>query len=44
MLNVGAGWHMHLDILAARLTGGTSATFWDGWAQLKSEYDARLPV
>jgi hypothetical protein len=44
MLNVGAGWHMHLDILAARLTGGTPAPFLDGWAQLKSEYDVRLPV
>jgi uncharacterized protein YndB with AHSA1/START domain len=44
MLNVGAGWHMHLDILLARMTGGTPAPFWDGWAQLKSEYDARLPV
>jgi hypothetical protein len=44
MLNVGAGWHPHLDLLAARLTGGTPTPFWDGWVQLKSEYDALLPV
>lgn len=41
-LMVGAGWHMHLDILRARLNGTTPATFWDGWVKLRAEYDARL--
>jgi uncharacterized protein YndB with AHSA1/START domain len=43
LLNVGAGWHMHLDILAARLLGREPTPFWDGWSLLKAEYDQRLP-
>jgi uncharacterized protein YndB with AHSA1/START domain len=39
-----AGWHMHLDILAARATGAEPAPFWDGWSRLQKEYDQRLPV
>jgi uncharacterized protein YndB with AHSA1/START domain len=45
MLNVSAGWHMHLDILVARVTGNKDpAPFWDGWSRLKQEYDPRLPA
>lgn len=40
----GAGWHMHLDILAACLAGGETEPFWDGWARLKAEYAERLPA
>jgi uncharacterized protein YndB with AHSA1/START domain len=43
MLMVGAGWHMHLDILVARASGQEPAPFWDGWSRLKQEYDRRLP-
>lgn len=43
MLMIGAGWHMHLDILVARATGGATAPFWEGWLRLRDEYDARLP-
>ena len=39
MLNVGAGWHMHLDVLVARVAGDEPAPFWDGWSRLKQEYD-----
>jgi uncharacterized protein YndB with AHSA1/START domain len=42
-LNVGAGWHMHLDMLVARMTGTTTGPFWDGWLKLKQEYDKRMP-
>ncbi len=42
MLMVGAGWHMHLDILVARATGEEPAPFWDGWIRLRTEYDRRL--
>jgi len=42
-LLVGAGWHMHLDILVARVEGTTPASFWAGWARLRAEYDQRLP-
>jgi len=44
MLMVGAGWHMHLDILVARLTGGKPTPFWDGWSQLRTEYGRRIPA
>jgi uncharacterized protein YndB with AHSA1/START domain len=43
-LNVGAGWHMHLDVLAAALGGTRTAPFWDGWANLKKEYEAQVPA
>lgn len=43
MLMVGAGWHMHLDILVARAEGRRPGPFWDGWTRLKEEYDGRLP-
>jgi uncharacterized protein YndB with AHSA1/START domain len=44
MLMIGAGWHMHLDILAARLTGTKTEPFWDGWERLKKEYEPRIPA
>jgi uncharacterized protein YndB with AHSA1/START domain len=40
---VGAGWHMHLDLLVARITGETTERFWDGWKRLKAEYEHRVP-
>ncbi|WP_138472621.1 SRPBCC family protein [Poseidonocella sp. HB161398] len=42
-LGVSAGWHAHLDILAARLSGTDPAPFWDAWQGLRADYDARLP-
>ncbi|MBG0794371.1 SRPBCC family protein [Methylocystis sp. H62] len=44
LLKVGAGWHMHLDILVARATGKQPAPFWEGWSQLQKEYDKRMPA
>jgi uncharacterized protein YndB with AHSA1/START domain len=44
LLNVSAGWHMHLDILAARVAGDEPEPFWDGWSRLKQEYDRRMPA
>ena len=44
LLNVSAGWHMHLDILAARAAGREPEPFWDGWSRLKKEYDRRMPA
>jgi uncharacterized protein YndB with AHSA1/START domain len=43
-LNISAGWHMHLDVLAARLQGTEPEPFWDGWNRLKAEYERRLPA
>jgi uncharacterized protein YndB with AHSA1/START domain len=44
MLMVGPGWHMHLDVLVACLTGTKPEPFWDGWSRLKKEYERRLPA
>ena len=43
-LNISAGWHAHLDVLAARLAGEGPEPFWDNWVALKEEYDRRLPA
>ncbi len=43
-LMVGAGWHMHLDLLVARATGTEPEPFWDGWSRLREEYDRRMPA
>jgi uncharacterized protein YndB with AHSA1/START domain len=43
LLRVGAGWHMHLDVLVARTTGKEPEPFWDGWSRLRQEYDRRMP-
>ena len=44
LLKVGAGWHMHLDVLAARAAGSEPPPFWEGWSRLHGEYDRRLPA
>ena len=44
LLKVGAGWHMHLDILVARAGDAEPPPFWSGWIRLHDEYGARLPV
>jgi uncharacterized protein YndB with AHSA1/START domain len=44
LLNVSAGWHAHLDVLVARLTGEEPTPFWDGWSRLKKEYEQRIPA
>jgi uncharacterized protein YndB with AHSA1/START domain len=44
LLGVGAGWHMHLDVLVARVTGKEAAPFWDGLSRLRKEYDQRIPA
>lgn len=44
MLMVGAGWHMHLDVLVARMTGAAPEPYWDGWTRLREEYDRLLPA
>ena len=44
LLMVAAGWHAHLDVLAARAKGQAPAPFWDGWVRLREEYDQRVPA
>ncbi|TCH99843.1 SRPBCC family protein [Roseococcus sp. SYP-B2431] len=43
LLMVGAGWHAHLDVLVARVSGAEPAPFWDAWVRLREEYARRLP-
>lgn len=40
---IAAGWHMHLDILLANVSGTEAASFWSGWAKLKDVYEQLLP-
>jgi uncharacterized protein YndB with AHSA1/START domain len=42
LLNVSAGWHAHLDLLADRLSDREPGPFWRHWSELKAEYEARL--
>ena len=44
LLKVSAGWHMHLDLLAARSAGKEPEPFWDGWSRLQTEYARRIPA
>ena len=43
-LAVSAGWHGHLDLLVARVSGATPTPFWDTWTDLRAEYDRLLPT
>lgn len=42
LLGISAGWHAHLDILAARTRGERPQAFWDGWQRLRGDYERRL--
>ena len=44
MLGVSAGWHAHLDVLDAIISGTEPKPFWDNWAALKPIYDKRIPA
>lgn len=39
-LNVCAGWHAHLALLVARLSGTTPPSLWAHWKQLRDDYQA----
>ena len=41
-LNIAAGWHAHLDLLVASVTGAQKGPFWDGWKRLRDAYERRL--
>lgn len=42
LLRVSAGWHAHLDLLAARLSGQEPTPYWDAWSRLERDYARRL--
>lgn len=43
LLKVGPGWHNHLDVLVARISGKEPEPFWDKFVRLQKEYSRRLP-
>ena len=44
VLGVSTGWHAHLDVLAAVLSGAKPAPFWDSMTRLRAEYEKRTPA
>lgn len=43
LLSVSAGWHTHLDILAALLAGEKPQSFWRAMTEHEAAYDQRIP-
>ena len=44
MLKVAAGWHAHLDVLAAKTADEAPPPFWANWSELREQYDRRIPA
>jgi uncharacterized protein YndB with AHSA1/START domain len=44
MVGVSTGWHTHVDVLAARLSGQKIEHFWDHWRNYKMLYETRLSI
>lgn len=44
MVGVSSGWHVHLDLLAARARGEEPTPFWDSVRALRAEYERRIPA
>jgi uncharacterized protein YndB with AHSA1/START domain len=42
-LSVSTGWHAHLDVLDAELSGRAKTPFWDAVRTLRAEYERRQP-
>lgn len=42
LLSFAGGWHTHLDILVARLSGKTPEGFWPAHTRLEKEYEQRF--
>jgi uncharacterized protein YndB with AHSA1/START domain len=40
--SIAGGWHVHLDILVACISGTDQPSFWSGWTRLQGIYDTRL--
>lgn len=43
LVNIAAGSHTHLDILADRLEGRVQGGFWATQTRLEAEYQQRIP-
>ncbi|MEO8975462.1 MAG: SRPBCC family protein [Casimicrobiaceae bacterium] len=43
VVGVSAGWHVHLDILAARIAGAKPPSLYAEWTRLHAQYEGRVP-
>ncbi|HTJ97825.1 MAG TPA: SRPBCC family protein [Rhodocyclaceae bacterium] len=43
LLSVSTGWHTHLGVLLAELSGSTLQPFWARFVEVEQEYDKRIP-
>lgn len=41
--SVSSGWHIHLDVLSAKLSGRETPRFWETFLKLEAEYDSAIP-
>ena len=41
-VGVSAGWHAHLDIMGAKLSGDAPPKFWSHFSGLEAEYEGRI--
>jgi uncharacterized protein YndB with AHSA1/START domain len=44
LIMVSAGWHTHLDVMAARLSNQAPAPFWTSFVSLREQYDQLFSV
>lgn len=44
LLSVSAGWHAHVDVLAAKLASVRPDPHWDNWVRLRAEYETLFPA
>jgi uncharacterized protein YndB with AHSA1/START domain len=44
LLGVSSGWHAHLDVLVAVVSGTKAKPFWDNLAAVKPVYDKNIPA
>lgn len=42
-VQIAAGWHAHLDILARAAEGREAPAFWPAWEALRDDYGKRIP-
>jgi uncharacterized protein YndB with AHSA1/START domain len=42
-LNISAGWHSHIDLLVAKITGAAPVSHWHHWSSLRQDYEGRVP-
>jgi uncharacterized protein YndB with AHSA1/START domain len=44
LIKVAAGWHAHVGVMVAKVSGEAPPPFWDTWQGLCRDYDQRIPA